>query len=146
MSPQNSVQILHINTNHWVCVSTINCPADTIHFFDSMGAFTISNTVKEQLAALICPSSPYLTVQFMEMQKQDNCSDCGLFEIANAFSLCSGENPFGTIFNQQRMRRHLLNCFKARLFTPFPGTALSEIQKYKVLREEKVSVFCTCRL
>ena len=131
MSPQNGVQILHINTNHWVCASTINCPADTIHFFDSMGALTISDTVKEQLVALIHPSSPYLTVQFMETQKQDNCFDCGRFAIANAFSLCSGENPFSTIFDQQRMRRHLLNCFKAWLFTPFPETARSGYRSTK---------------
>ena len=128
-----------------MCQRLTVCPADTIRFFDSMGALTISNSVKEQLAALIRPFSPYLTVQFMETQRQVNGADCGLFAIANAFSLCSGKNLFGTIFNQQRMRRHLLSCFKARLLTPFPGKSRG-IQEYKVLREEKVAVFCSCQL
>ena len=143
LMPQGAVQLLHINGNHWVCLSTIDCPIDTVRLYDSMNNNTISLAVQKQLSKLIYPASKFLTVEIMESQLQEGCSDCGLFAIANAFMLCNGVGPSSTHWYQDKMREHLVASFKSKNFMTFPGKKIAKAEK--VMQVKKIAVFCHCR-
>ena len=51
-----------------------------------------------------------ITINFMDVLKQTNYSDCGLYAIAFATSICNGENPTKLQYDQYLMRGHLISC------------------------------------
>ena len=48
--------------------------------------------------------------------------DCTLFAIAFATTLCHGNNPTTTRYDQRTMRNHLVDCLEAMDMTEFPTT------------------------
>ena len=142
--PQRGVQLLHVNNNHWVCLSTMDCPPDTICVYDSQNSTVVRPALQKQLATLVKPVSRSLTVNIMASQGQAGSSDCGIFAIANALALCSGDGPSSTHWSQDQMRAHLIACFKARALTPFPGKKMP-LTKERLLKAINIPVFCHCR-
>ncbi len=67
-------------------------------------------------------------------------SDCGLFSLAFATSLCAGVNPAEECYTQSDFRVHLFKCLENRLFP-------TKARKNKVvsLHHFTVEVHCTCR-
>ena len=61
---------------------------------------------------------------------QPNTNDCGLFAIAFAITISSGQAPEHLLFDVEQMRSHLTSCFEKKEMKPFP---LIE----EVMREEK---------
>ena len=55
----------------------------------------------------------------MNIQKQQGFKDCGLFAIANATSICYGDDPMALVYEQHGMRQHLLNCLEKGEMTTF---------------------------
>ena len=55
-----------------------------------------------------------ITLQMMQAQVQTRGSDCGLFTIATATALCHGIPPSNTMWDQCRMRAHLILPFSRR--------------------------------
>ena len=55
----------------------------------------------------------------MNVQMQAGGSDCGLFAIAFATSLCYGQSAGNFHFDQSAMRKHLINCFEGGHFEMF---------------------------
>ena len=53
-------------------------------------------------------------------QNQVGGSDCGLFAIAFAVLICLGMNPSKFIYDQENMRRHLIECIENQKFSNFP--------------------------
>ena len=133
----------HMNGCHWVCLSTVGCPPDTIHIYDSQNNTDISPILQKRLASLIQPASHSLTVEVMASQAQEGCSDCGLFAVAHAVALSSGQAPSSTHWDQDRMRPHLVACLQAGAFKPFPGKPMSA--KEKILSTVNIPGFCHCR-
>ena len=78
------------------------------------------------------------------MQHQAGGSDCGLFAIAFAVALCFGLNPSKLIFEQSKMRDHLLHCLKENEFTNFPFS-INPMWKKKKTVINKETLFCFCR-
>ena len=64
------------------------------------------------------------------------------FAIAFAVALCFGLNPSKLIFEQNKMRDHLLHCLKENEFTNFPFS-INPIWKKKkiVINKETLFVF-----
>ena len=108
------VQILHrgsADSGHWFTISTLNCNVGTINVFDS--AFNdIDKESKSKIASILKFDGKYLKLQKVLVQHQAGGSDCGLFAIAFAVALCFGLNPSKLIFEQSKMRDHLLHCLK----------------------------------
>ena len=121
MEPQTGefVQILNINDNHWIAVSTIGCQPSTINVYDSLHGYLPKH---EQKVVADIMMSPYPTIQvnYIGMQWQSGISDCGLFALAFTTALCSGQDPATLNFDQSRMRRHVLSCIQSGCVTPFP--------------------------
>lgn len=147
-TPQEDfVQILIIGGNHWITVSNIGCPKDTITIYDSLYN-DISPSCKakflRQMAYMLMPTSKHVTLQWADMQKQKGGSDCGLYAIAVATSLCFGILPQDFAWEQGKMRHHLSMCFQQGDLSLFPQSSMvRQHQGHHWL--EKVEVFCHCR-
>ena len=76
--PTGALQILHVDSNHWVAVSTFNTEAQDIIVYDPKN-YSISSSTQTILAKLVNTDKPSFTVR---MVKQSGCSDCGLFAVA----------------------------------------------------------------
>ena len=107
---QEFVQILNINGNHWVTVSNIGCDRGHLNVYDSLHGKLPTET-KKVVADLLQHTGNRLTLHYHNVQWQNGANDCGLFAIAFACALCSGENPANKIFEQNKMRVHLKRCF-----------------------------------
>ena len=66
---------------------------------------------EQKLVADILQScQPDIVIHYIDVQKQANTSDCGLFSIAFATALTYGQDPAMIYFDQEKMRQHVINC------------------------------------
>ena len=99
---------------------------------------------KAQIAAIMCVKEANIFLEFVSVQEQYGHSDCGVFAIAFATSLCAGHSPAKTTYIQHLLQPHLLQCLEDGLFTEFPS--LQRKQKVGHLRNRVViPIFCECR-
>lgn len=143
--PPQSVQILNSNKQHWICISTIDCIPGHVKVYDSLYP-TPSMSAVRQICNLLQAHEPEVVVEMMDVQTQTGGDDCGLFAIAFALAICSGNNPCHFTLRQDLMRSHLSSCFGLGVLSPFP----LERRRRKVLQDVRSSkrfpVFCSCRM
>ena len=112
------IQILNTGQYHWVCVSSIGCAPGVVNLFDSL--FTrINNMVLSQIKCLM-GEDLLIDTNVVQVQKQENNSDCGLFAIAFATCLTFHINPENVIFDCSQMRNHLKKCLTSGKMELFP--------------------------
>ena len=88
--PDEFLQVLNVNENHWILISTIGCPLSTVNiYYDSLHG-TLSSTTRRLVADLLQSPLPQITLRYQDVQWQGNLYDCGLFALANATALCDG--------------------------------------------------------
>ena len=119
VQPGEYVQILNMANSHWVTISTIGCEAGTVNVYDS-GEKHISYRNKEQVASLLFTERSTIEIKFMNVQIQYDSSDCGLFAVAFATSLCEDIDPTTCIYRQPNMQRHFLACIDNGEMKEFP--------------------------
>lgn len=143
----NFVQVINVSRNHWVCAANIGCPENIVNVYDSIPAYSIdSPSLKRQLAAILRTQAPSFEVNFINVQRQIGSSDCGLFAIANAVSLCLGNDPHMLRYDQKQMRNHLYNCFENHSITPFPMKMIpARANRQRISTVRTVEVYCSCR-
>lgn len=143
-SPSSSfVQILNVHSNHWLTVSNIQCQNNTIQVFDSMDSkLETSDKFNCQVAVLLNSQSSAVTVECVKIKQQEGHSDCGLFAIACATSLCFGMSPATQNYVQSEMRSHLAKCFKEGVMQPFPVASPLQISRSNFYT---VNLCCKCR-
>ena len=83
------VQILHNGQGHWLTVSNIGLQSSCINMYDSMYS-TLSSQAKDQICAFLHTNHKVIHVQFIDVDKQENTYNCGLYAIAYATGLCHG--------------------------------------------------------
>lgn len=141
------VQIVNVYGNHWVTISNIGCPKDTVTLYDSLYSNLDSASkakLQKQIAYMLMPMSSHLKIKWADMQKQTGTCDCGLFAIAVATSLCFGILPQDCNWEQEKMRDHLSICFKQGDLALFPESEV--VRKHKKYHSvESTEVFCHCR-
>lgn len=111
------IQILHINNNHWVCMTSIDCAQGYVIVLDSMMS-PISQKLQELAENLVGGNSK--GVRNINVQQQQNGSDCGVFSIAFATCLVYGQNPLTVTFDISKMRSHLIRCLQSGIMDLFP--------------------------
>ena len=70
MDPQPNrefVQVLNVNRNHWIIISTINCPPSTVSVYDSFHLPLLSR-VKKLAADLMQSPNKAITIQYCDVQ------------------------------------------------------------------------------
>jgi len=85
------IQILNIQKSHWITVSSIGCELGTVHVYDRAHAF-INLDTELQICSFVRPSCCTLTILKVNIQRQPNGYDCGLFDIAKATELALGRD------------------------------------------------------
>lgn len=148
MDPQGNrefVQILNVQNNHWILISTVGCPPSTINVYDSMH-LSLSPRLKKLVADLMQSPSEKIVIRYRDVQWQSGGSDCGLFALAFATSLCLGIDPVSVTFVQSEMRPHLLFCIEKQVMSMFPYKHRNSNLKTTSNRTELLPVYCTCRL
>ena len=141
---QEFIQILNVRGSHWVTISNIGCLQDNINVYDSLPYGDLSTRSKKEIAAMLFTTSKQITLNFMDVQSQRGGSDCGLFSIAFATSLCFGSDPVHVNYLQGGLRSHLLSCLSKVAFSDFPHT---QKRRYSVRKRsvQKFDVYCVCR-
>ena len=140
-----SVQILHVNGDHWMTVSTVDCTAEEdIIVYDSKYS-SLSQETKLLLSQLVHTDKPTFQIKMANVSKQSGTTGCGLYAIAYATHVAFGRDPCVFIFKQKEMRQHLTVCFEKKELTPFPTTR----GKRSVFASRPnvliVKVYCYCR-
>ena len=140
------VQVLHIQKNHWITVSNIGCREGILNIYDSMYG-TLNLQTKKQICAFWKPPLNQITFQMVNIQRQPNASDCGVFAIAGATELVYGKDPVLSYWDVTRMRSHLINCIEARTIECFPQARARRMplgNQYKKVIQD--TLFCICRM
>ena len=102
---------LNVRGSHWVIISTF---LTVLVFFGSMPSRDLPTMSKQQISAMV----------FMDVQCQSGTSDCGLFSIAFATSLCLGLDPVHITYTQGDIRNH-------RVISDFPQTKRKRYSVHK---------------
>ena len=112
---------------------------------DSLSNGSLSDSLSVQLVELYCSAiqNGMLMVTLLPVQQQEGTQDCGLFCIANAYSVAMGKNPRNIDYDQSRMRSHLEECFEKEELTLFPPSSVPV--KRSRLRHLFVKVNCFCK-
>ena len=100
-------------------VSNIVCPPTTIQVFDSMPNIDLPPHAKAQIAATMCVKEAKNFLKFVSVQEQYGLSDCGVFAIAFATSLCARHSSAKITYIQHLLWPHLLQCLEEGVFTKF---------------------------
>ena len=135
-------QILHVDNNHWIVVSTNGCPPSTIRVYDSM--LLLAGDVKKLVAKLMRVDTDHIQIDLVDIRPQTNESDCGLYAIANAFELCAKRDPATCNWKEKCMRPHLLKCLENEAITRFPHEAWSNAAGV-ILTTKTAALHCLCR-
>ena len=138
------VQILHIDGNHRIIISTIVCKVGEVNLYDCNQCDFLSASTEEQISCLLNSKEKKLHVKIMPVQRQKGSSDCGLFALAFAATLCSGSCPNNMAYKQSSMRKHLLDCFLHFSMTNFAGRKITRPSK-QACSEVIIELFCKCR-
>ena len=117
------IQIIYFRS-HWITVSNIpfKMGNDSLYIYDSLP----SNNIGKHLSNLVCLfykcSCEIDTLHFdaVNIQRQPNDYDCGVFAIAYATELAHGGALMSCEWDLANMRNHLLACLEQKEMKPFP--------------------------
>ncbi len=76
------VQILNENGNHWFCVSSLGCPANTVNIYDSIKP-KVSSSTATKVASLLHSQADTINIRVMYGQLQTRMKNCGLSAMAS---------------------------------------------------------------
>ena len=128
-------------------MSTVGCGPGNINVFNSNSMHTrLPSDTKKVISDLIRYRGDAITIRYNSVQWQSGANDCGLFAIAFAAAICSGENPVTKVFDQAMMRLHLKDCFIKGRIDSFPERISKRMCTKKEPQQETLHVFCICRL
>jgi hypothetical protein len=139
------VQVVNVSNNHWIVPSTIGCQPISIKIYDSLNGY-LPSSITMVVCNLLMTTDKIITVTYVNVQYQIGASDCGLFALAFATSLCSGQDPATLRYEQKSLRQHLLQCITRQKMSTFPHATKRAVKKVTAARTEKIPVFCVCRL
>ena len=73
-----------------------------------------------QIAAIMKTSAPHITVEFVEVQRQNGSDHCGVYVIAFTVALSLGKDPGTLTFAESNIRKHLFNMLNNKKLQLFP--------------------------
>ena len=114
--PYETIQIIHTGSHHWILLSSFS---GRIKIYDSLNSIPTQETIK-QMTQLFSPDDSIPTYKQVTCHKQCGVKDCGLFTLAYGIDLLLGNDPSTIIYDQSKMRPHLINCFEKEEITSFP--------------------------
>ena len=154
--PEHSlfVQILNIGGCHWLTTTNIDTNikyassgANTVRIYDSGMSLNIPLSTQLDICQFWKPSADRVCFDIMNVEKQPNSFDCGIYALAFATELVFGQDPALCEFKAEEMRSHLIQCFEKQKIECFPRRGTRTIRLGKRVRKSvSVDIFCSCRL
>ena len=87
------MQIINVNKNHWIALSTVGCQKASIKIFDCNGGKEHPKPTLKLMSGLLQTKENQFIVEFVDIQLQKGSHDCGLFALAYITSICNGQDP-----------------------------------------------------
>lgn len=148
IEPEHSfIQILHVDSVHWITVSNMKCKNNEVVIYDSR--YTGLSLKSKLHVSSLMQKHNITHLKFLVAslcQQEDSCS-CGLYAIATATELAFGSDPIVCQWNKSHMRSHLVQCLESKVMKPFPKDDRKRSRigrhQYKVTIEEEL--YCICR-
>ena len=138
------VQILHDPTKeHWITVSNKSNSDGHISVYCSLQLRPSPKCIAHVLNFLKL-STPSVTVRVMNTRKQEGCVDCGLFVVAYCETILSGKDPCNFIYDQSKMRDHLVSSLEKGYICPFPLASFRTVRR-QIVSKYTLNIFCVCR-
>ena len=110
-----------------VCQQLDDCTFGELNVYDSR-LTTLSPATLKVICSLLHCSKTEVTVNIMQLQQQSNGSDCGVYAIACAASLCNGDEPSDQCWDEKKLRLHRLQCFESMSMSVFPTSAAAKMK------------------
>ena len=102
---------------------------------------------KLQISSIMQPSTETITYRSVNIQRQPNGKDCGLFAVAVAVELALNRDPRLCFWDIKNMRNHLYNCFETGTLSPFPLKKARRVPFGSIYKNLVIeSVYCTYRM
>ena len=136
------IQILHNGEDNWFTISTLGLPSGYVHIYDSLYNTCTDHGIEQTSSILSTPNSA-VQLHFMDVDKQTNHTNCGLYAIAYAIDLCCDEDVCYRKYDAVLMCQHLSKCLESRRLTAFPG---SDRPSSHVIAKRSINVRCYCRM
>ena len=120
--PLETIQIVHNGAHHWLLLSSMK---GVVSIYDSLNMIPTDILIK-QITQLFSPDQALPPFTQQKCHKQLGSTDCGVFTIAYAVDLLSGNDPKKISYDQNKMREHLVKCFEVGKLSPFPKYRINE--------------------
>ena len=115
----DNLQIVHNGKDHWILTRSTN---DRVQIFDSLRKSKLNPATQRSIQciyALYKDPDGLITADLMNVQRQTDAINCGLYAIAYAVDILSGRNPVNSMFDVKLLRTHLMKCLEEESLTPF---------------------------
>ena len=127
-------------------MSNIRCDCGIVNIYDSMYNMITLKTIRQVCALWKCPTK-LGTFRLVNIQRQPNSSDCGLFAVASATELVHGKDPILSYWDTSKMRSHLIKCLEQKKIECFPQSKCRRIPPGSFFRKiERKELLCVCRM
>ena len=106
----------------------------------------INTSLEFQLCKIYGRNKNTILIKILEVQKQDNSIDCGLFTIANAVEFCNNGFKGGTHINydEKYMRDHLIYCLERGFFSQLPKNRIGRAPTILKTKDHLIPINCDC--
>ena len=106
----------------------------------------INTSLEFQLCKIYGRNKNTILIKILEVQKQDNSIDCGLFTIANAVEFCNNGFKGGTHINydEKYMRDHLIYCLERGFFSQLPKNRIGRAPTILKTKDHLIPTNCNC--
>ena len=110
---------MNLSRLHWVYMHLLSSPG-VVEVYDSMPCYSFFPKNTSCSYNLLQTSDKSFTLKHIEVQHQKGKSNCALFAMAFALTLCMGEDPFSKTYIQSAMREHFMDCCE-EIFSSIPN-------------------------
>ena len=121
---------------------------DSVAVYDSLTAgtplFKHETHVINCIGCLAWSATDDLTILNMTCDQQDNDYDCGVYAVAFATALATGQNPCDLQLDGRRLRSHLIECLRQQRLTRFPQLDAAR-ERHEPPYALTLPLFCYCR-
>ena len=142
------LQTMHIS-NHWILVSNMpyNKESNNIYIYDSL-----LTSISDSIVNTVCSFSKWmatdhLNFDMVNLQRQTNSYDCGVFCVAFATELAYGGDPAKCSWCLSRMRSHLIQGLENRKLQTFPKMGRCTVRLgARIFKSRQITIYCVCRM
>ena len=142
------LQTMHIS-NHWILVSNMpyNKESNNIYIYDSLLTSISDSIVNTVCSFFKWRATDHLNFDMVNLQRQTNSYDCGVFCVAFATELAYGGDPAKCSWYLSRMRSHLIQGLENRKLQPFPKMGQRTVRLgARIFKSRQITIYCVCRM